>query len=278
MKRLIKILFLIIIGVPVFAQNVGITDDATFTPSNGLLDIKFKTQTTASNLTCLNLDFTGLSGAGTFTGQKIITPFSYNILLGTSAYVGFFGNHVGIDNGKELRLFNGSYYSSFKAQAQAANIDYSWPTTQAVGKSYLENNGGGILSWRSTPKVMMPMLVNSAVIAYADGQTGYCGPPMIDLVTTESYTQQIMGACNITDLKVNVSANNVTSNTRVILRQNGVSVMLATVTASTTGWFTATGNISIAEGDLIDIQVIIPSVAGARSITFQSITIFYQPQ
>ena len=84
MNKLLTILLFLFVYSNIFSQSIGVSDDPTFSPSNGLLDIKFLTQSTASNKTGLQIDFSGLSGTGTFTGQKIITPFSYNIIFGTS--------------------------------------------------------------------------------------------------------------------------------------------------------------------------------------------------
>ena len=279
MKKIILIL-IILYATIAYSQNVGVSDDATFIPSLGLLDIKFATQTTSTNKIGINLDLSGLSGTGAFISQKIITPFGYNIEFGNINYAGFFGYHVGIDNGNELRFFNGSYYTAFNARIQSSNINYILPAMQATEQSYLENDGSGYLSWRNSPKSTMLVLHGDAP-SFADNTSGYCGPSMVSTYTaTESNAQIRMSSCIITNFQIYVSLNQInTGDATFNIRKNGVTVITISVPALGTGWYSQTASILFAENDLLSIYFSIPNKnGGTYYITVNSGTIYYRPQ
>lgn len=60
-------------------------------------------------------------------------------------------NALEIRDAKQLRLYepsgSGTEYTSFRAQAQAASIDYVLPAAQGAASTFLRNDGAGNLSW-----------------------------------------------------------------------------------------------------------------------------------
>ncbi len=78
--------------------------------------------------------------------------------LSALSNIGYFGNAnlmIGNDDNtaRELRFLQPTttpgtaYYSSFKSQAQTANISYVLPATQGTANTLLKNDGSGNLSW-----------------------------------------------------------------------------------------------------------------------------------
>jgi hypothetical protein len=77
-----------------------------------------------------------------------------------------------------------------------------------------------------------------------------------DITRTEAEVgHTVTKAGTISDLRANVQLNNASNAGTVHLRKNGVDVLSVTITASTTGWFTMTGSVTVAPGDIINLRV-----------------------
>jgi hypothetical protein len=114
---------------------------------------------------------------GTITGDDIAT--------GTLSLK---NTHVAIANGdgtaRELRLFEpgtpGTNYTSFAAQAQAVDINYTLPAVQGVNNTVLTNNGSGALSW-----ALVQPIVSKDVTLTGDGNTTPLG---VDLTHANNWS------------------------------------------------------------------------------------------
>jgi hypothetical protein len=222
----------------------------------------------------------------------LVSLFSYSQNVGISANTSFAPTStLHVDGTVRLGLASSTNASQIWQNSSNANIvtinsgvtsaDYSLtlPISQGGAKTYLQNDGTGVLSWRA-PKIARDMLINSGT-AYSENQTMYCGPGSVDgwLVAGETYCRTPMPACVVTDMKVNVVANGINQPTTFTLRKNGVDqAFVATVPASSTGWYSVSGSIAFTEGDLVNVKIVIPNGAGTPSITIMSVVIFYQSQ
>ena len=67
-----------------------------------------------------------------------------------------------IPDGTALRFYepsgSGINYTSFQAQAQAADISYTLPATQGAASTALTNDGTGILSWQPSSAPVEPFV------------------------------------------------------------------------------------------------------------------------
>ncbi len=116
--------------------NSGTTSGTNFIGTTDGVDFVTKTNNTEK----MRVTSAGNVGIGaTAPGQKLET-MNGNIFLNNN------NNTSG-----ELRFAepssSGAQYTSFKAQAQAANITYTLPSTQGAATTVLTNDGSGNLSW-----------------------------------------------------------------------------------------------------------------------------------
>jgi hypothetical protein len=191
------------------------------------------------------------------------------------------GGNVGIGTAIPSSLFSVGNSSQFQINGSgnivALNgITISWPSAQGAAKTYLQNDGTGNLSWKS-PKIAMQMINQSSIAGVAKNITVYSNSNTWGYLV-ESYSQTPMPACVVTDMKINIySPNGITGNTVFTLMQNGVATSMSiSVGSSATGWFSTTGSVTFAQGDLIDVRISTAN-SGSGSIYPLSITIFYQP-
>lgn len=112
--------------------------------------------------------------------------------------------HIGIPDGKELRLFepsgSGVNYSALKAQAQAANLTYTLPATLLAG-GVLTTDGAGVLTWNAPGAPGLHNFLDSTV--HNNTVTGV--PARGDLIVgnaTPAWAKFIIGA-NATYLRSN---------------------------------------------------------------------------
>ncbi len=190
-------------GANVFATSPTLVTPVLGTPTSGVL----------TNCTGLPIA-TGVSGLGAGVATFLATPSSANLLAavtdetGTGALVfgtsptvttpTFVGN-VLLDNtgtAAELRWrepsASGSNYTAFKAQAQAANITYTFPAADAAGA--LTSDGAGNLSW-------VPGGVAGAPLTKFDDTNVTLtlgGSPTVALVTASSITVGWTGQLAVT--------------------------------------------------------------------------------
>ncbi len=225
--------------------NAGIIDGTNYLGTNGLADLDFRTNA----IERMTIKSTGEVGIGTSApGQLFSVGASNQFQVNTT------GNLVKINN-----------------------VIYSWPAAQGAANTVLQNDGSGNLSW-DAPKVEKSMINQSTISGIPKNTTVYSNSTTWGY-TVENYCQTPMPACVVTNMKVNIySPNAVTSNTVFTLMKNGVATAIViTVGSGATGWFSTTGSVTYAEGDLIDVKIVTGS-SGTGNIVPLSITIFYQPQ
>lgn len=250
--------------------NAGIIDGTNYIGTNGAVDLDFRTD----NIERMTIKSTGEVGIGLtmpaslfHTAGEIRTGIPSGGLGGAGATTG------------SLLWYNSTNTNTVNLQSGVTTSSYTLtlPTAQGAAKSFLQNDGSGNLSW-AVPKVEKSMINQSTISGIPKNTTVYSNSTTWGY-TVENYCQTPMPACIVTNMKVNIySPNAVTSNTVFTLMKNGVATALViTVGSAATGWFSATGSVAYAEGDLIDVKIATGS-SGSGNIVPLSITIFYQPQ
>lgn len=102
---------------------------------------------------------------------------------------------------------------------------------------------------------------------YAGAQTGYMA--WHGFFATEASAQFKIHACMITNVNIQISTNTLNSTSTFTLMVNGSpSAITFTVGAGVTGWVGGTGAITVNEGDLIDLKIVLGGT-GAQGLYFK---------
>ena len=114
--------------------------------------------------------------------------------------------------------------------------------------------------------------------SYADvgGETDF--PHRAGMATSayESMAQTKFPKCTIKEIRFHVVLNEQTDVSTITLRKNGVDTAITvSVPATTTGWFSATGSVDVAENDLISIGAVFGGIP-ANDFGFRGGDIVYE--
>lgn len=157
----------------------------------------------------------GRVGINTLTPTENLHVASGNILLGGAATAGLlkFAEPSG----------SGSNFSSFAAQAQSADINYTWPASVPASNGYaLTSTTGGTMSWSAIGNIGGSTGATDNAVLRADG-TGGATVQNSAVTIDDNGNINISGAGNQTISTTTASAHlNITSvNNGVVLNANG---------------------------------------------------------
>ena len=199
-----------------FTAGGGLTLASTLTVSAGGASITGATTVvtgignltvSSAGLSTINLGSTNLTlGAGVYS----LGVGTWNIASQTITATGnlsFSGadivltptNALEVRDAKQLRLYepsgSGTEYTSFRAQAQGASIDYVLPAAQGAASTFLRNDGAGNLSWAAAGLSFFTEAQSTAVpnnTVYANSLTAVAAVADADFVITPKGTGALL--------------------------------------------------------------------------------------
>jgi hypothetical protein len=245
------------------------------------------------------------SGASNFsvTGANLTlsTITSGDVLLTSAGEITATpANALQIADGKQLRFFepsgSGSNYTSFKALAQSANIDYSLPTTAPTNGQYLQSDGSGVLSWSTVAAPTLQSVYDasgdpaeiitaaSAPIQFTltsggfnvqSGAVNFGGAGLTDLTTFEVATSSTLdldaaGALSINSSAAAINIGNDAVAQNLNLGTGGARTIAVGSSAATAASMEA-ATIEIGTGNLAHTINVGTSATNAAAITFGSV-------
>ena len=245
------------------------------------------------------------SGASNFsvTGANLTlsTITSGNVLLTSAGEITATpANALQIADGKQLRFFepsgSGSNYTSFKALAQSANIDYSLPTTAPTNGQYLQSDGSGVLSWSTVAAPTLQSVYDasgdpaeivtaaSAPIQFTltsggfnvqGGAVNFGGTGLTDLTTFEVATSSTLDLDAAGALSINSSAAAINIGNDAVAQNlnlgTGGARTIAVGSSAATAASVEAATIEIGTGNLGHTINVGTSASNAAAITFGSV-------
>ena len=116
-----------------------------------------------------------------------------------------------------------------------------------------------------------PFIEGSETV-WGNGQVGYAC--WAGLFVTESVSQMGYPKCRVKKLSLRILSNTLDGSTVITLRKEGADTAITfTITAGSTGLFSATGDVIVEDGDLLCAEVDIGGTTGG--IAFQGGNITY---
>jgi len=141
------------------------------------------------------------------------------------------------------------YHDGTEFTRLPAGTDGQYLKTQGAGKNPVWANVS------VTKEIVIPMFNGSTP---AGGQTAYFNYWGGYASGYESSAQLKVIAGTITKLRINITANDLNSDSTITLRKNGADTSITgTITAGETGQLEFTGSVSVADGDLISVEIVI---------------------
>jgi hypothetical protein len=245
------------------------------------------------------------SGASNFsvTGANLTlsTITSGDVLLTSAGEITATpANALQIADGKQLRFYepsgSGSNYTSFKALAQSANIDYSLPTTAPTNGQYLQSDGSGVLSWSTVAAPTLQSVYNasgnpaeiitaaSAPIQFTltsggfnvqSGAVNFGGTGLTDLTTFEVTTSSTLDLDAAGALSINSSAAAINIGNDAVAQNlnlgTGGARTIAVGSSAATAASVEAATIEIGTGNLAHTINVGTSASNAAAITFGSV-------
>ena len=117
------------------------------------------------------------------------------------------------------------------------------------------------LKWPVRKRLIYP---HFPFASYADLGGATCFPTRVGLATSayETSAQTKFPKCTIKEIRFNVFLYEQNAARTITVRKNGVDTAITvSVPATTTGWFSATGTVDVAENDLISIKAVFGGAA-----------------
>ena len=107
----------------------------------------------------LRVGFAYTAPAGTMTVATAYSLYADAPGFGTIKYAGYFDGDVALSNANKLKLFepsgSGTNFTSFRAQAQAADIEYQTPAAAPGADGYVATSTtAGVWSWASPASIV----------------------------------------------------------------------------------------------------------------------------